>query len=125
MRKSILFLALVLIAGALTVEAQGVTCNACEFFQYNYSECSSVMGRVPNCRTYCDALACNCVPGASGGKCTRDADGGYSWKTYNNIRLVDPTVPFELAYTVVAVRITPPGANVTSSALIRRRNPRA
>lgn len=125
MRKLLLFTLFVLVLGSLAAQAQGVSCSACEYFQYNYSECSSVMGRFPNCRTYCDSVACNCLAGASGGKCTRDADGGYTWKTYNNIRFVDPAIPFELAYTVVAVKVTPPTANVTQSAVIRRRNPRA
>lgn len=125
MRKLLFLAVFAFVLSPLSVQAQGVAGNACQYVDYNYSYCASWMGRFANCRLYCDAIACNCLPGAYGGQCTRDSDGGYTWKTYNNIRFVDPSIPFELAYTVVSVRVTPPRANVAHSAVIRRRSSRA
>ncbi|HKO54804.1 MAG TPA: hypothetical protein VJ276_02930 [Thermoanaerobaculia bacterium] len=125
MRKALFFVAVVVLLGSLSAHAQGVSCNACQYYDFNYSACAPWMGRFANCYTYCDSIACNCLAGAHGGRCTQDGDGGWTWKTYNNIRLVDPTVPFEMAYSVVSVRVTPPGAEVRRVVLMRRRTPRA
>lgn len=103
MRK-IVFLFALFVGLSTASYAQGVYCTACDPVDVSFAVCASWMGPIPNCSTYCDGWVCGCKGNAYGGRCTRDADGGYSWKTYYRIRFVQPA-PFEQQFKIVSVDV--------------------
>ena len=105
MRKLCVAFVFLMLFGAVAAQAEGY-CVGCYWWDETFSECTSYNGRWTNCSVVCDQFACSCHMSTTGGTCTRDPDGLYSYKTYYRIRYVRP-VSIDSQFTIISVEVKP------------------